>query len=129
MSCLCLTRIYNSTVPILTMTEAHGFGVFSSFCARPKTCILIKCLTWLHILFKKKCSGWKEIPKEKGNCLPAEESLKHNSLLCFISPCRRNVHLYLQSFNKGTIYFYSVLPIWLMRIMLKENKKEVELTR
>lgn len=67
-----------------------------------------------------------KIPKIKYLC--AKESLKHNSLLSFRIPPRRNVVLYFYSFSKGMISFYSVILIGLVRITSKNNKKKVALT-
>lgn len=76
-----------------------------------------KLLMTAHIVLIKVLKT--KTPREKDNCLPAKESLKHSSLLPFIiSPCTRRYCtscLCFHSFNKGTFTL-----IWFTH-WIKEN--------
>lgn len=80
----------------------------------------------------KSAQDKKKFPKRKTIVYLLKKSLKHYSLLPFIiSPFARRYCdscLCFQSFNNGTILYYSDLLTGLRRIMSKEKKREAVLT-
>lgn len=109
---------------------AHATGSSSVYFILQATSIVPNCCseTINDCSFCSKKSAQNKFPKRKKNVYLLQ-NLWNTTLPSFITPpSTRCVRLYIHSLNKGTFSFYSVLLIWLMRIMPKDNKKEVEWT-